>query len=118
MTNVRKLVDVCSHPHSTPWLTTRRRTCPICKGDVVRSLARGSPSNPHYEAYRDDNEDEGNVEASGRPTADHAPDLEQGILAEPSDSRQEDNWLTFWPNSFGSRARSQSPPRPEDHNRS
>lgn len=29
----------------TPWLVTRRRTCPICKGDVVRSLARTDSRN-------------------------------------------------------------------------
>ncbi|KAH0346331.1 hypothetical protein KCU83_g7336, partial [Aureobasidium melanogenum] len=28
----------------TPWLTTRRRTCPNCKADVVRSFGRGGGS--------------------------------------------------------------------------
>mgnify|MGYP004502961403 CR=1 FL=1 len=31
---------------STPWLVTRRRTCPICKGDVVRSLSQAYQDHP------------------------------------------------------------------------
>lgn len=32
--------------NSTPWLTTKRRTCPICKGDVVRSMDQPDGASP------------------------------------------------------------------------
>ncbi|KAI1109689.1 hypothetical protein F5Y14DRAFT_431620 [Nemania sp. NC0429] len=97
----------------TPWLTTRRRTCPICKGDVVRSLARGSPSSPRYVSYRDDTDEEDVLADESSPSTGASrldggrADLEQGLPPLPHVSRQP-GWLNMLPRSLRDRFFAQS----------
>ncbi|KAH7316458.1 hypothetical protein B0I35DRAFT_354756 [Stachybotrys elegans] len=103
----------------TPWLTTRRRTCPICKGDVVRSLAHGPSSEPRYEPYRDDSDDEQDGEPSSSREYSRDEDPEQGVSSqEPREGRRfhlQQAWLGLFSNSRSSSSRSRPRSPSPDH---
>lgn len=71
------LESVVKHVHtndtrSTPWLTTRRRTCPICKGDVVRSMSQNKAAEA-YESAEPMNEEEHHPDADSQHSSSSAP---------------------------------------------
>ncbi|OGM43188.1 PA and RING finger domain protein [Aspergillus bombycis] len=100
----------------TPWLTTRRRTCPICKGDVVRSMSQNKDAETRESAesvdhtYRDELDSHSNASSAPVPITnngeDEGSDLERrggsdvGLLERHSSSAPPPNWRNFAALSF------------------
>ncbi len=68
----------------TPWLVTRRRTCPICKGDVVRSLARQRTTDSNDDDTDLENEDDVGIRQGESTSDDIQSRVAQTVNNEPS----------------------------------
>lgn len=72
----------------TPWLVNRRRTCPICKGDVVRSMARANLQGADQREEGEETSDD--VQTRVAQTINDEPSAAIPIPARVDDSDDED----------------------------